>query len=87
MIKTIEEAGKFFIPLDYIRELKWREGDNIEVFLRAGELVLKKLTPSCVFCDSAGKLVRIGRLCACRKCIERLYNAEDGAYLYTIWNS
>ncbi|MDR2558426.1 MAG: hypothetical protein LBC86_02635 [Oscillospiraceae bacterium] len=86
MIRKIEEAGKFFIPEDYMRELMWYEGDNIEVFMdfRNSELVLKKLTPSCIFCDSAGRLVRIGRVCACRRCIERLHIAADGDFLYPI---
>jgi transcriptional pleiotropic regulator of transition state genes len=82
MIKKIEEAGKFFIPLDYMQQLRWHEGDNIEVFLRGGELGLRKLTPSCVFCNSEDTLVKLGRLCACRSCIERLYEANDGDYLY-----
>jgi transcriptional pleiotropic regulator of transition state genes len=84
MIKKIEEAGKFFIPSEYMQELRWYEGDSIEMFVRSGELVMRKLTPSCIFCNSAGKLVKLGRLCACRACIGRLHEANDGDYLYPV---
>ncbi|MCL2697631.1 MAG: hypothetical protein FWE74_06080 [Oscillospiraceae bacterium] len=86
MIKQIEEAGKFFIPKDYMQELRWYEGDDIQMFLRPlySELVLKKLTQGCVFCDSAGNLVRVGRLCVCLNCVERLKNAKPGDFLYPV---
>jgi transcriptional pleiotropic regulator of transition state genes len=84
MIIKLEEAGTLFIPESYIQELRWRENDNIGVVLKNNELVLKKLTPSCVFCDAAGRLVKIGKFCVCRICIENLHNAKDGGFLYSI---
>jgi len=82
MIHKIEKDGEFKIPWGYAEELHVREGDMVEILLRGNEVVIKRLQFSCIFCSSVVKLVRIGRLCVCRLCIERLNEAEDGGYLY-----
>jgi bifunctional DNA-binding transcriptional regulator/antitoxin component of YhaV-PrlF toxin-antitoxin module len=84
MIHKIEKAGDFTIPWGYAEEIRVREGDMVEILTRNSEIIIKKLELSCVFCSSVTRLVRIGRLSACRSCIERLQKANDGDYLYPI---
>ncbi|MDR2560034.1 MAG: hypothetical protein LBC86_10925 [Oscillospiraceae bacterium] len=45
---------------------------------------INDLYQGCIFCDSGAKIVRIGKYGACRACIERLKNANDGDFLYPI---
>jgi bifunctional DNA-binding transcriptional regulator/antitoxin component of YhaV-PrlF toxin-antitoxin module len=82
MLSIIEKGSKITIPAGCAEELYLREGCEVEIFTRGSELVIKRAILSCIFCDAAGKLVRIGRMCACRDCIERLYEAKDGDYLF-----
>jgi bifunctional DNA-binding transcriptional regulator/antitoxin component of YhaV-PrlF toxin-antitoxin module len=84
MIHKIGRTGEFSIPWGFAEEIRVREGDLVEILSRGGEIIIKKVEMSCVFCSSVIKLVRIGRLSACRACIERLGNADDGDYLYPV---
>ncbi|MCL2077294.1 MAG: hypothetical protein FWH08_02690 [Oscillospiraceae bacterium] len=86
MIIKIEEVGKIFIPMDYLQELRLNEGDEIEINLCEGRIIINRLIPSCILCNAAGKLVRYGRKCVCRNCIERLQKAKDGDFLYPIYS-
>jgi bifunctional DNA-binding transcriptional regulator/antitoxin component of YhaV-PrlF toxin-antitoxin module len=84
MVHKIEKEGEFTIPWGYAEVLNVRENDMVEIKALNNEIIIRKLTLSCVFCSSVGKLVRIGRVPACRSCIQRLGKAEDGDYLYPI---
>jgi bifunctional DNA-binding transcriptional regulator/antitoxin component of YhaV-PrlF toxin-antitoxin module len=84
MIHKIEKKGEFTLPWAFAEEIHVREGDMVEILLRKGEIIIKKLALSCVFCSSVDKLVQVGKQCICRSCIDRLYNTKDGDYLYPV---
>jgi bifunctional DNA-binding transcriptional regulator/antitoxin component of YhaV-PrlF toxin-antitoxin module len=85
MIAKIEKGGKITIPVEYMEELRLEDGIKVEISVQDGGIVIKRLRLSYTFCNSVHKLFRMGNLCACRKCINRLYEAEESNYLYPIW--
>lgn len=85
MVIKIEEGGKISIPQEYLKELRLNNSDEVKVFIRDREIVIRRLILGCVFCDAAANLVRIGRYCVCRSCIEKLYNAKNDDYFYPVW--
>jgi bifunctional DNA-binding transcriptional regulator/antitoxin component of YhaV-PrlF toxin-antitoxin module len=87
MTIIIEKERKITIPSEYAESLRLYEGDEVDIYKLENTLVIKRRTPSCVFCNAAGNLVRMGRLYACRCCIERLNNAKIGDYLFDTWRN
>ena len=84
MIATIEKGDKITIPAEYMEELRLEDGIEVEISVQDNGIVIKRLRLSCTFCNSVHKLVRMGNLCACRDCINRLYEAEESNYLYPV---
>ncbi|MCL2639003.1 MAG: AbrB/MazE/SpoVT family DNA-binding domain-containing protein [Oscillospiraceae bacterium] len=84
MIASIEKGGKITLPPEYIKELRLGDGIEVEISMQDGGIVIKRLRLSCTFCNSVHELVRMGNLCACRECINRLHEAEESNYLYPV---
>jgi bifunctional DNA-binding transcriptional regulator/antitoxin component of YhaV-PrlF toxin-antitoxin module len=84
---SIEKGGKVTIPPCQMEMLFLRDGDMVEVFARNHELIIKKKTVSCIFCNSVTALIRMGELCICRLCINRFHDAKDGDFLYPAWQT
>lgn len=82
MLRKVDEIGRVALPAEYRQALHIKENDEIEITLQLNRIVIKKPIFGCVFCDASANLVRIGELCACRSCAERLYNAKDNDTLY-----
>lgn len=79
MLRKIEEQGRVVIPVEYRKALSIYDKDELEVTLKAGEIILKKPIFGCHFCGMAVNLVRIGDRAICRDCIEKLYDRKNDA--------
>ena len=80
-IKT-GKSGKINIPKVYLDEIGIKDNEELTIFTRVDEIVIKKQVFECVFCANSLNLTGFGKFHACRSCIERLYNAKVGDYLY-----
>lgn len=78
----IDELGRITLPEKCRQVLDLKENDEVEISLDIIEMRIRKPIFGCVFCNAAVNLVRIGDICACRRCIEKLHKAKDGDYLY-----
>jgi predicted nucleic acid-binding Zn ribbon protein len=72
--KTIEQLAS---EIETINEVKHKLIETLIIHI-------EDLSKGCIFCNSGTKTVRIGKYGACRVCIERLQNADDGDFLFPI---
>lgn len=84
MIRNVDELGRIVLPMEYRRALNISEKDELEVILDFDKITIRKPIMGCHFCQSAVSLVRIGRECVCRECIQRLQNAKDGEVVFSV---
>jgi len=82
MMRKVDELGRIVLPVEYREVLNIREKDELEINLHADAITIKKPVLGCHFCGAAVDLVRIGKECVCKPCIERLYYAKVGDVLY-----
>ena len=82
MIIKTGQKGRIILPEQYMKALQIENGSDVEVILGANELIIKKVFPGCIFCNSAANLLRVGRLYVCRQCIDRLGEAKENDFLY-----
>jgi len=79
---TLDEFGRILIPLELRRQLGWEERDSIYMTIKDNSIVMRKVTGSCIFCGALVDIVKMGRHCVCRGCINRLNDAKNGDVLY-----
>ena len=53
-VRKLDSLGRIVLPKSLRKELNINEGDDIEMYVdEAGNVVLDKYIPRCVFCDTA----------------------------------
>ena len=72
IVRRIDSAGRFVLPIELRRTLDIGDDDALEIFLEDNTIVLKKYQPACIFCDSAKEIVSFHGKNVCPKCIRAL---------------
>lgn len=72
-IRAIDELGRVVIPKTFRKILDIKAGDMLDMSLNEqGEIVITKVTPSCVFCGKSENLVEHEKKYICKDCIKKL---------------
>ena len=53
IVRRIDSAGRFVLPIELRRTLDIGDEDALEIFLEDNTIVLKKYQPACIFCGNA----------------------------------
>ena len=74
IVRRIDDLGRVVVPKEIRRTMRIREGEPMEIFTgREGEIVLKKVKPVCLRCQSEEGLKELKPGCyLCENCIREL---------------
>ena len=75
MVRRVDKLGRVVIPIELRRMMEFDTGQDLLLLVRDGELVLRKFTPGCIFCDALGEMVVYQGKNVCRACLKKLQNA------------
>ena len=50
IVRKVDDLGRVVLPIELRRTLDINERDSIEIFVDGNQIVLKKYSPSCIFC-------------------------------------
>lgn len=76
IVRTVDSVGRFVIPMELRRTLGITDAeDALEVFVEKDMIILRKYSPSCIFCKSLDDVVEHCGQKICRECIEQLHSA------------
>lgn len=53
IVRKVDDLGRIVLPIELRRTLDINERDSIEIFVDGNQIVLKKYSPSCIFCGEA----------------------------------
>lgn len=53
IVRKVDELGRIVIPIELRRNLDIDVRDSLEIFVDNEHIILKKYTPSCIFCGQA----------------------------------
>ena len=71
--ETFDELGRIYIDLEIRKELNWKEGDYIFIWLIEDNVIgLRKVEGKCIFCDKKQKLNAFKDKLICDKCISKI---------------
>lgn len=72
IIRKIDTLGRIVLPIELRRHMNIATGDDVEIFVDGGKIVLEKYDPTCIFCGSKDNLSDYEEKCVCKACIEKL---------------
>ena len=80
IVRTVDSVGRFVIPMELRRKLNIVDSeDALEVFVEDDKIILRKYSPSCIFCKSLDNIVEFNDQKICTSCIEKLNAAANEA--------
>lgn len=74
IVRKVDELGRLTIPKEIRRMLNIKDNvDSFEMFTEGNTLILRKYSPSCVFCNSfETDMVSYKGMNVCKSCIKSL---------------
>ena len=76
IVRTVDSVGRFVIPMELRRTLGITDAeDALEVFVEKDMIILRKYSPSCIFCKSLDDVVEHCGQKICKECIKQLHAA------------
>lgn len=74
IVRTVDSVGRFVIPMELRRTLNIVDNeDALEVFVDDDKIILRKYSPSCLFCKSLDDIIEYNDQKICKSCVEKLY--------------
>lgn len=77
IVRKVDELGRIVIPIELRRNLDIDERDSLEIYVEDDQVILKKYSPACIFCASAGDTVKFRDKIICRACLKELKGLSD----------
>jgi transcriptional pleiotropic regulator of transition state genes len=70
--RKIDDLGRIVIPAETRRLFNIREGDHLYITVSDGNIVLRKMTDTCVFCGSEKNVSQFRDKGVCAPCRSQL---------------
>jgi AbrB family transcriptional regulator, transcriptional pleiotropic regulator of transition state genes len=70
--RKIDDLGRIVIPAETRRMFNIREGDHLYITVSDGNIVLRKMTDTCVFCGSEKNVGQFRGKGVCAPCRNQL---------------
>lgn len=78
IVRTVDSVGRFVIPMELRRTLNIVDNeDALEVFVDDDKIILRKYSPSCIFCKSLDNIIEYNDQKICKECVEKLYSSVN----------
>lgn len=68
IIRGVDKVGRIVLPAELRQSLDINHGDAIEIYTEEDKIILKKYSPSCVFCGSNDQMVCYKGKFICSSC-------------------
>ena len=72
MTRHLDELGRIVLPKELRKVLHIEPKDELEIFTEEDRIILKKYTPSCIFCNGERDVVEFSGKRVCADCISRM---------------
>lgn len=74
IVRPVDGLGRIVLPIEIRRNLDIEERDQLEIYLEADRIILRKHESACVFCGGSRGLTEYKGKNVCRECVKHLYN-------------
>lgn len=70
IVRKMDELGRIVLPVEIRRTLGIEERDPLEIYMEGDSIILKKHSPSCIFCGGDENIYLYSGKNVCGKCID-----------------
>jgi len=57
IVRKVDELGRIVLPMEIRRSFDIAEKDALEIYVDGDTIILKKYTPTYIFCDNASDVI------------------------------
>ena len=72
IVRNVDELGRIVVPKEMRTKMDISCGDPVEIFVEGDKIVLRKFTPSCLFCESTEAITVYRGKKICEKCLAEI---------------
>lgn len=72
IVRKIDELGRIVIPKELRRTYNIDVKDPLEIFVQDNNIILRKYTPTCIFCGDGNEIQEFKGKRVCSSCIKEL---------------
>lgn len=72
IVRRVDEFGRISLPVEMRKTMGLEEKSPVEFFVDGNAIVVKKYSPSCVFCGESEEVVEYLGKMVCANCIATL---------------
>lgn len=74
IVRKLDELGRVVIPIELRRTLDIKVKDPLEIFVDDDKVILKKFSPSCIFCGESKDIFDFKGKKVCPDCSNEIHN-------------
>ncbi|MCS1350135.1 AbrB/MazE/SpoVT family DNA-binding domain-containing protein [Mechercharimyces sp. CAU 1602] len=78
IVRKVDELGRIVLPVELRRTMDIDVRDPIEIYVDGSNIVLKKYSPSCLFCGEVEHVQLYKGKNVCRSCLSDLSSSSSG---------
>ena len=72
IVSKIDGLGRIVLPIELRKYMDIHTGDDIEIFVEGGTIVLSKYTPACLFCGGRDGVAEYQEKNICKACRQKI---------------
>ena len=72
VVRRLDKLGRIVLPKELREKLCIEYEDGLEIFTEMNRIILRKYTPTCIFCGSRDDVVTFKEKKVCTSCMEAL---------------
>lgn len=72
MSRPIDSLGRIVLPIEIRRTLDLSVRDTVEIYIEEDKVILKKYSPTCVFCGNSENVTQYRGKLICQECLDDL---------------
>ncbi|SFS65952.1 AbrB/MazE/SpoVT family DNA-binding domain-containing protein [Marininema halotolerans] len=79
IVRKVDELGRIVLPVELRRTMDIDVRDPLEIYVDGTNVILKKYSPSCIFCGQVEKVMQYRQKNVCEDCLYELGSAIEGS--------
>lgn len=72
IVRKVDELGRIVLPIELRRTLNIAEKDGLEIYVEDSSIIIKKYSPSCIFCGDTDEVSVYNGKNICKTCMKEL---------------
>ncbi len=72
IVRQVDNLGRIVIPIELRRTLDICIKDSLEIYVEDDQIILKKYSPACSFCNNASDIIHFKGKNICAECLADL---------------